>query len=212
MTPPVHTASEPVELLPCPFCGEAVHIRKGVNGYGHCKTDGCHASRAQIVSLDDQKQVAAWNRRALTAAPVREEGGAVGGWIRWDGGDNPVPGLAVEIRLRSGDEFTGSDLSDNATWKHIWGEGDIIAYRLAPREEAPGTDAHPFVQSHSVALEGCCKVCGQTKDAHQEALAEAGEANLGCFSALARKHGYHTQADGLAALRAQPQARSGEGQ
>ncbi len=77
MKPSVHTASEPVELLPCPFCGAAIHIRKGVNGYGHCKTEGCHASRAQIVSLDDQKQVAAWNRRALTAAPVREEGGAV---------------------------------------------------------------------------------------------------------------------------------------
>jgi hypothetical protein len=53
-------------LLPCPFCGELPYIRKGVNGYGHCKTEGCHANRAQIVPFDDPPQVAAWNRRAPT--------------------------------------------------------------------------------------------------------------------------------------------------
>ena len=54
-------------LEPCPFCGSDVRIRKGVNGYGLCQTEGCHANRAQIVSLDDPKQVAAWNRRAAPA-------------------------------------------------------------------------------------------------------------------------------------------------
>lgn len=52
-------------------------------------------------------------------------------WVEWHGGENPVPGKMVEVRLRTGDEFTGSDLSDHATWKHIWGDGDIIAYRIA---------------------------------------------------------------------------------
>ncbi|MCV0413471.1 MAG: hypothetical protein K5831_01130 [Brevundimonas sp.] len=52
------------------------------------------------------------------------------GWIAWEGGENPVPGVRdVELRLRSGDEFTGSDVNAHGIWRHIWGEGDIIAYR-----------------------------------------------------------------------------------
>lgn len=50
-------------LKPCPFCGNPPHVREGINGYAHCRTPGCWANRCQTVSLDDTKQVAAWNRR-----------------------------------------------------------------------------------------------------------------------------------------------------
>lgn len=60
--------SQAQPLLPCPFCGQRVYIRKGVNAYGHCKTEGCYANRGQIIPLDDAKQVDAWNRRAQPTA------------------------------------------------------------------------------------------------------------------------------------------------
>lgn len=69
-------------LLPCPFCGQRVSIRKGVNAYGHCKTEGCYANRAQIIPLDDAKQVDAWNRRLEAPAPTCQQcGGEIAGWL-----------------------------------------------------------------------------------------------------------------------------------
>lgn len=65
------------------------------------------------------------------------------GWIAWSGGENPVPGYIgrIEVRLRSGDEFSGSDLTDDGTWRHIWGEGDIVAFRPAPDHVAPASSS-----------------------------------------------------------------------
>lgn len=62
-------------LLPCPFCGNRLSMRSGVNGYGRCETEDCWVkSRALIVPLDDATQVGEWNRRATaleaTASPV----------------------------------------------------------------------------------------------------------------------------------------------
>jgi hypothetical protein len=71
-----------------------------------------------------------------------------GDWIEWSGGPNPVPGRNAEVKLRSGDCFTGSDLSPDATWQHIWGEADSIAYRIVPTPGGRG------VMVHSVAQEG----------------------------------------------------------
>jgi hypothetical protein len=57
-----------VVLSPCPFCGEALFIRKGVNAYGRCDTPDCWTQkRAVIVPLDDPRQVEAWNKRAAPA-------------------------------------------------------------------------------------------------------------------------------------------------
>lgn len=64
------TDAKLVQLKPCPFCGSDLKIRKGVNPYGHCPTEGCHSNRAQVVPLCDGHQVSAWNRRS--AEPVSD--------------------------------------------------------------------------------------------------------------------------------------------
>ena len=95
---------------------------------------------------DKQKDPAAWARhgwkvRCLYTAPppvMPDAGMREGGWIEWSGGAGPPPFGAVEIKLRSGDCYTGSDLTDQDCWRHIWGEGDIIAYRLSALRSGEG--------------------------------------------------------------------------
>lgn len=65
------------ELKPCPFCGEPLAIRGGVNGYGRCETAECWvSSRAIIVPIDDPAQVFAWNRRPDASQSLRSQAGA----------------------------------------------------------------------------------------------------------------------------------------
>ena len=79
-------------------------------------------------------------RSAIEALSRKQEPGVPtpGAWVEWSGGENPVPGRNAEVKLRSGDCFTGSDLSPDATWQHIWGEADIIAYRIVPTPGGEG--------------------------------------------------------------------------
>jgi Lar family restriction alleviation protein len=58
------SVGEEMKLEPCPFCGGDLKVRRGVNPWAHCETEGCWAQRSQVVALDDPRQVAAWNRRA----------------------------------------------------------------------------------------------------------------------------------------------------
>ena len=59
------------ELKPCPFCGEAMKVSPHpVDMWAVCPTAGCIGAR-QIVVLEDNKQVAAWNRRAAPPEDVR---------------------------------------------------------------------------------------------------------------------------------------------
>ena len=67
-------------------------------------------------------------------------------WIEWHGGENPVPGAMVEVKLRMDDggprhEPTAS--SDRYRWNHLKTDdhasnADIIAYRVV--SPAPVTD------------------------------------------------------------------------
>ena len=66
------------------------------------------------------------------------------GWMPWSGGENPVPGQMVEVKLRwrNGEPSEGEVLSDRMAWAHRregYGEGgDIIAFRLSrPASEQP---------------------------------------------------------------------------
>lgn len=66
------------------------------------------------------------------------------GWMPWAGGENPVPGQMVEVKIRwrNGEPSEGEVLSDRMAWAHRrkgHGEGgDIIAFRLSrPASEQP---------------------------------------------------------------------------
>ncbi|WP_298700914.1 hypothetical protein [uncultured Brevundimonas sp.] len=132
----------------------------------------------------------------FTAAPVREEGGAVRA-------KRAGPGEAINRAV--GDEVITARVLESIT-----ADGWVFAHKddLATREEVPVIDAHPFVQSHSVALEGCCKVCGRTEDAHHEAPAEAGTI-YGVPAHLSSEAAYGWSCGYEAALRARPQASEG---
>jgi len=91
------------------------------------------------------------------------------GWMPWSGGENPVPGQVVEVRLRNGREYEcyksdawSSDWTGPEDyWKHgndpYFQQLEIIAFRLAPTApvEASGSEretvfdgnAHDLVQT-----------------------------------------------------------------
>lgn len=86
-------------LLPCPFCGNRLSMRSGVNGYGRCETEDCWVkSRALIVPLDDATQVGEWNRRATaleaTASPVVTD-------AYWSGAFRPIIRPTLTLRKMS---------------------------------------------------------------------------------------------------------------
>lgn len=56
-------------------------------------------------------------------APARD-------WIEWAGGMGPVSGKTkVDIRLRDGTVYS-NDRAGQLNWEHMWGEVDIVAYRI----------------------------------------------------------------------------------
>lgn len=64
-------------LKSCPFCGNHLSIRAGVNGYGRCDTEGCWIKdRFVVVPLDDERQTTAWNCRATPLASTGAVSGA----------------------------------------------------------------------------------------------------------------------------------------
>lgn len=89
------------------------------------------------------------------------------GWISWSGGENPVPGQMVEVKIRwrDGEPSEGAVLSDHMDWRHRGvrrGEsGDIVAFRLAPAApvEASGSEIDARLNSVKSLLE---KVVGPT--------------------------------------------------
>jgi len=68
------------------------------------------------------------------------------GWIEWSGGENPMPGQAVEVMFRDLYEVNAEDRaratrhSSNVSWKHWGTSSDIIAFRPAHREAHPEAD------------------------------------------------------------------------
>lgn len=63
-----------LKLEVCPFCGEPLFMRGGPNNYGRCETNGCWVNeRKATVPVDDPRQVAQWNTRAVIAASTELE-------------------------------------------------------------------------------------------------------------------------------------------
>jgi len=63
------------------------------------------------------------------------------GWITWAGGENPVPGVRVDVRHRDGDEAFAQIAGESCAaedWTHDAAPhpGDIVAFRIAKDEPA----------------------------------------------------------------------------
>jgi hypothetical protein len=116
-----------------------------------------------------------------------------GEWTRHYGGKPPAQLESLEVRLRNGHEMTavGADLTDDRAWAHIWGQSDIIAYRLITPQRALDLLDHT------------------DKTALAEGIEEAAQ-NLGWFIGRARKDGFHAWADRLDKYRAALQAGSAD--
>lgn len=96
------------------------------------------------------------------------------GWIGWSGGENPVPGVDVEVRLDASqpEEFGGR--SDSYEWEwYCDGEGgDIIAFRptLSPPAEGESDvpwygdrDPHEVDQASGEYDGASCELCGRER-------------------------------------------------
>ena len=124
-----------VPLLPCPFCGSVLRIRKGVNPYGHCPTEGCYSNRAQIVCLDVPEQVAAWNNRAALAADPKAEPD----WNYEGAMADLDSAITVLIRRINGE----ADLASAAEWVRLnypSRASEIVAHPEAPKAEPVEAD------------------------------------------------------------------------
>lgn len=60
--------------------------------------------------------------RSIESAPE------YGDWIEWKGGENPVPGKKVQVKLDQKEYQTACE-SDTYRWAHVGG-GDITSYRV----------------------------------------------------------------------------------
>lgn len=74
-------------------------------------------------------------------------------WIKWEGGECPVPeGTLIDVKYRDGEKFKKVPAlgAYNYYWHHVGASDDIVAYRLAkPKkaaEPAPEVQAEPTVQ------------------------------------------------------------------
>jgi Lar family restriction alleviation protein len=106
------------ELRECPFCGSEALLYNAVGEYlVYCKDeDGCGAS--SLISSNQDKAIAAWNRRA-------------DGWISVD--DHlPYEGQVVIILLS---HIVHGKPAEIVSWEHAWLEG---VSRWQPLPPPPG--------------------------------------------------------------------------
>lgn len=69
------------------------------------------------------------------------------GFIPWYGGDNPVPGKFVRIKLQGG-YTTPDDRKERANavkWRHVLNSGNVIGYKVVEDTPAPAPFSTKFV-------------------------------------------------------------------
>jgi hypothetical protein len=69
-------------------------------------------------------------------------------WIKWEGGECPVPeGTLIDVKRRDGEKYKKVSAlgAYNYHWNHVGYCGDIVAYRLAKPKKAaePAQEPHP---------------------------------------------------------------------
>ena len=87
------------------------------------RNEVCQAQPVIPAPVSDVPDSTAW------VDTLRSEGRDEDGWIKWEGGDRPVPGhYLVTARLRNGEELTkDAEIFD---WKSLDAPSDIIAYKV----------------------------------------------------------------------------------
>lgn len=125
-------------IEPCPFCNDPMlefvqtpdGCARGDKDALWVVCDHCGAMGPTGYSVDDA--ITKWNTRATQPQAPQE---ALGGWIRWGGGECPIKkDIPTEVRLRG--EGVSSEIrsAGHWFWSHDLGDMDIVAYRAAPTE------------------------------------------------------------------------------
>ena len=74
-----------------------------------------------------------------------------GPWIKWHGGECPVPpDTLVKVKLRSR-AVMGPDRAAEYEWRHILGRGDIVEYRIVT-EQADLEAAEKLLRDHGYTI------------------------------------------------------------
>ena len=67
---PTEPAQAQDELLPCPFCGNALEVSKRrYNPHARCVTENCKGAQLPLLNIDQPDDVARWNTRPAQTAP-----------------------------------------------------------------------------------------------------------------------------------------------
>lgn len=100
-----------------------------IAGYSRLVEDRLTERAAALANWKDEFVVVPSSAQAVGEQPAPEPD-----WIEWKGGECPVPKRElVEVRYRSGNECTV--VAYGKRWAHIDSFGDIIAYRLSPKQD-----------------------------------------------------------------------------
>lgn len=73
-----------------------------------------------------------------------------GVWMPWSGGENPVPGMQVQVRFRANDETdVNTDRScrcDRLRWRHFNTPGDIVEYMVVAEPSRDAEQPRKIIQ------------------------------------------------------------------
>ena len=71
-----------------------------------------------------------WHTHIITHAEYQ----TAGGWMKWEGGDNPIGDSYVEAKLRDGSSYIGL-FEEPEFWAYTGSNTDIVAYRVLQKQE-----------------------------------------------------------------------------
>ena len=100
---------------------------------------------------------------AAVEQPCAKPSADANGWIKWHGGERPVPGdTIVQIKMRNGVKYSG--LSKGYRWINLGTDGDIIAYRVV--QEGGAAAALTSREAEIERLRHALELAGPVMEAH----------------------------------------------
>lgn len=146
------------ELEPCPFCGNQLFIRTGVNAYGRCETEGCWVRERKLtVQLADSGQVAAWNTRPTCNATLQVDAGGLREKVA-----RIIDPAAWDQRERHHAKGSNCEYVDEGD---IWDQraDDVVAASLRMSDAILKLRPSPIEVRREV-IEECARVADERKD------------------------------------------------